>query len=158
MRFGTFGSVQELNLPAYPFKLKRSDAVTQIYDVFRRKWVVLTPEEWVRQHMAMYLTGLGYVKERMAVEHELKLNSMNRRADLVAFDQSGNPLVLVECKAPEVAINQAVVDQAARYNLVLNVPCVVITNGLQHFCLILKDDNSWGYATSIPQFASWHQR
>lgn len=150
--------MHELNLPPYPFKLKRVGAVTQIYDVFRRKWVVATPEEWVRQHMAMYLTERGYPRERLAVEYTLTLNGMSRRADLVAFDRFGRPLLLVECKAPEVPISQATVDQAARYNIVLGVECVVVTNGLQHYCLIKNSSESWVFSSSIPEFSSLQER
>lgn len=120
--------------------------------------MVVTPEEWVRQHMAMYLTTLGYVHERMAIEQALMLNGMRRRADIVAYNASGQPLLLVECKAPEISITQAVVDQAARYNLTLGVQCVVLTNGLTHFCLVQSGEGGWTYATSIPQFSSLLRR
>ena len=108
--------------------------------------------------MAMYLTTLGYVPERLAVEHALLLNGMKRRADIVAFGQAGEALLLVECKAPEIAISQNAVDQAARYNLTLGVRCVVLTNGMQHFCLVQDEGGKWTYATSIPQFSSLHRR
>ncbi len=108
--------------------------------------------------MAMYLTSLDYVPERLAIEHALLLNGMKRRADIVAFSPEGNAILLVECKAPEIAITQNAVDQAARYNLTLGVHCVVLTNGMQHFCLVQNEAGNWMYATSIPQFSSLYRR
>ena len=106
-----------------------------IFDTFRSKYLVLTPEENVRQHFARYLIDeLSYPASLMMSEHSLTLNKMNKRCDLIVFHRSGDPLVLVECKAPEVKISQAVFDQVARYNQVFKVSYLMVSNGLKHYC------------------------
>lgn len=144
--------MQKLNLPAHPFKLKRIGAHTQIFDEFRKKWLVLTPEEWVRQHLAMHLVSLGYPPELLAIEHTLKLNTMTRRADIVAFNRSGTPFLLAECKAPEVPLTQRTLNQIARYNLVIDVNHLLITNGLNHYCLLRDAERQWRYTDRVPDF------
>jgi hypothetical protein len=145
--------MKELNLPTYAFKLTRTEDQTQIFDEVRRKWVVLTPEEWVRQHVLVYLRdNLGYPGGLLQVEGSLKLNGMKRRADVVAYDRTGKPFLLIECKAPEVALSQKVLDQAARYHLVLGVPYILITNGLEHFCIDTTNEGRPQYLHSIPVF------
>lgn len=144
--------MQQLNLPTYPFKLKLSNGETQIYDSFRRKWIVLTPEEWVRQHTAMYMVARGYPAGLIAVEKTLRLNGMIRRADLVAYTSDQEPFLLVECKAPEIEVNQKTLDQAARYNLTLGVPFLFLTNGLQHYCLEVRPSGDSRYLKELPEF------
>ena len=105
--------------------------------------MVLEPEEWVRQHVLHHLNAaLGYPLGCMSVEHQLTLNGMSRRADIVAFTPDGTPRILVECKAPNVALNQDAVSQAARYNLVLRVPVLLVTNGLKHAAFGLDDEGT----------------
>lgn len=144
--------VQELNLPSYSFKLKRVGEHTQIYDDIRRKWLVCTPEEWVRQHVVKWLESRGYPQSLTAVEHALKLNGMTKRADVVVFGRNGKPFLLVECKAPEVKVNQQVLDQAARYNLTLGVPFLLLTNGLQHYCVALPPEGQPSMLKELPAF------
>jgi len=127
--------MQILNLPPYEFNTRVENGKKYIFDPFRSKFLVLTPEENVRQHFARYLMEeLSYPATLMMSEHSLTLNKMNKRCDLIVFDKSGAPLVLVECKAPEVKIAQAVFDQVARYNLVFKVSYLMVSNGLKHYC------------------------
>lgn len=145
-------AVQELNLPTYPFKLKRVGEHTQIYDDIRQKWLVCTPEEWVRQHVVKWLESRGYPKVLTAVERAVKLNGMTKRADVVVFDRQGQPFLLVECKAPEVAVNQQVLDQAVRYNMTLEVPYLLLTNGLQHYCVAVPKGGTPKMVKELPAF------
>ena len=146
--------MQVLNLPTYSFKLKQQGNRTQIFDAIRKKYVVLTPEEWVRQNFLQYL-----IKEKkfpaslIAVEAGLKYNQLQKRMDVLVYDKSGNPFLMVECKAPEVKITQDVFDQIARYNMVFKVKYLVLTNGLNHFCCEMDySSNTYSYLEIIPNF------
>ena len=124
-----------LNLPQYSFRTREQSEKKLIFDGFRRKWVALTPEEWVRQNFARYLTEVKlYPASLVAIERSLKINQRDFRTDIVVFSQKGNPLVVVECKAPDVKISQHVFDQIARYNLDLRVSYLIVTNGMAHYC------------------------
>lgn len=124
-----------LTLPDHGVKTKQGPQGPQVFDPFRRRWVALTPEEWVRQHFLNHLVhDLGYPPSRIAVERPLVLNDMAKRADIVVHGDAGEPMLLVECKAPGVPITQRTFEQAARYNLVFKVPLLVVTNGLVHYC------------------------
>lgn len=113
----------ELSLPGFDYKVKKQNGTVMIFDIVRKKYVVLTPEEWVRQHVVHYLVEKkGYAISRVAVEREIELYGLKRRFDIVVFDRSGNPWLLVECKAPAVALTQKVFDQVFRYNLTLAAP------------------------------------
>lgn len=134
--------MQLLNLPSYDLKTHEEDGKKYIFDPFRSKYLVLTPEENVRQHFARYLVEeLSYPASLMMSEYSLTLNKMNKRCDLIVFDRAGKPLVLVECKAPEVKISQAVFDQVARYNLVFKVSYLMVSNGLKHYCCKIDFDS-----------------
>ena len=124
---------KHLQLPAiHPVTRKVASQRTQIFDAFRNKFVALTPEEWVRQHMLNYLyEHLHYPKNLLGVEVSLKLNNLSKRADIVVYAADLTPWMIVECKAAEVEITQAVFDQAARYNLTMRVPFLVVTNGIR---------------------------
>jgi len=124
-----------LNLPQYTFRIKDKLDRKLIFDGFRRRWVALSPEEWVRQNFVRYLTDeKHYPATLVAIERSLRMNQRDFRTDIVLFSKSGNPLVVVECKAPEVKITQQVFDQIARYNLDLRVNYLIVTNGLVHYC------------------------
>ncbi|WP_430813207.1 type I restriction enzyme HsdR N-terminal domain-containing protein [Carboxylicivirga sp. RSCT41] len=133
--------MQKLNLPPVQFRTKQAGNKTQVFDEVRKKFVALTPEEWVRQHFIHYLVnGLGYAPGLIAVEMLVKVNGLSQRADIVLYDKKGLPRVIVECKAPEVAVGRAVFNQAARYNTRLNVDYLIVTNGMQHYCAKLLDE------------------
>ena len=126
----------ELNLPTYPYRLRRNtDGHIAIWDATRRRYVVLTPEEWVRQHFVAFLVAhRGYPAGRIGNEISLTLNGMPRRCDTVVYDAQGNPLALVEYKAPHITITQDTFDQIVRYNTQFLVPYIIVSNGLTHYC------------------------
>ena len=131
----------ELNLPSFDKKLIQKDGKPFIFDIIRRQYVALTPEEWVRQHFVHFLISeKGYPQSLMANEVQLKLNGMSRRCDTVVYDRTLRPRVIVEYKAPTVNITQQVFDQICRYNMVLQVDYLIVSNGLVHYCC--KVDNN----------------
>jgi hypothetical protein len=121
----------QLNLPEAEMRLRKLGESTQIYDAFRKRWVSLSPEEWVRQHFLHFLVDSHhYPINRIAVEFSLSVYGMKKRADIVVFNSAMQPWMLVECKHAEIPLTQTVFDQAARYNLTLKVPYLAITNGM----------------------------
>jgi hypothetical protein len=148
--------MQLLNLPIYPFKLKQQGERTLIFDAIRKKYVMLTPEEWVRQNFLQYLIqDKKYSASLIAVEAGLKYNQLQKRMDVLIYDKQGHPHLMVECKAPEVKISQDAFDQIARYNMVFKVKYLVVTNGMQHFCCLMDySNNSFKYIEQIPEFES----
>jgi hypothetical protein len=146
--------MMQLNLPGYEFSTTQKEGRTMIFDTYRRRWVKLTPEEWVRQNFIRYLVEeKHYPASLMAVEHSLKINRQVFRADAVVFSTNGLPLLLVECKAPEVKITQKVFEQIVRYNFEFQVDYLIVTNGLMHFCCkIDKSNQSYEYLKEIPDF------
>lgn len=146
--------MQRLNLPEYEFKFREQNGQRQIFDVFRKKYVALTPEEWVRQNFLMYLViEKSYPPSLIAVEAGLKLYRRSKRTDVVVYDKQGSPALVVECKAPEIKINQDVFDQILRYNIALKVKYLIVTNGLEHFCCTLDYKNkSSHFLEVIPEY------
>ena len=130
--------MQKLIFPEYSFRFKNSENKVLIFDEIRKKFVVLTPEEWVRQHVIKFLLQeKKYPKSYINVEKNIKINGLSKRYDVVVFNPDGSIFLLVECKAPEVSITQNVFDQIARYNLKLNAQHLMVTNGLNnYFCLM----------------------
>lgn len=123
-----------LKYPAFNTRLRKENGQTFIFDTIRKKWLVLTPEEWVRQHLLNYLTvEKKFPGSAIAIEKELMLNDLKRRYDLVVYTPQLRPYLIVECKAPYVELSQVVIDQALRYNLVLKAPFIMITNGIRDF-------------------------
>lgn len=144
-----------LNLPAYACKLKHSAEQSLIFDLIRRKYVVLTPEEWVRQHFVNYLVHhLHYPKGLIAVERGTHYHQLAKRTDLCVYGPDRRPLLLVECKATEVAITAEVVKQASAYNKTLRARFVVLTNGRDHFCWQVDHQlNTYSQLDRIPAYA-----
>ena len=145
-----------LNLPSKEFKIKESDGKLAIFDDIRKKYVALTPEEWVRQNFIHYLiSDKNYPKSLIANEISIKLNNTVKRCDSVIYDRLLNPLVIVEYKAPEVEITQAVFDQISRYNIVFKVPFLIVSNGLSHYCCHIDYNlNKSTFLTEIPLYES----
>ncbi len=141
-----------LNFPVYEFRIEEKNGQLRIFDHARKKYVVLTPEEWVRQHLMHYLNkDKGYPLGLMKVEKEFKYNKLSKRADIIVCDRTGAPLLMVECKSPDVEITQDVFDQAMRYNLIMDVKVMILSNGLNHFCFQLDKANQTYLAlTEIP--------
>jgi hypothetical protein len=137
-----FAAMVTLNLPPYAYALKREGDKVFILDVLRKKYLLLTPEEWVRQHFVHYLINeQRYPKTLIKVEGGLKFNSLSKRSDIVIFSRSGEPWMLVECKAPDQKLRQATIDQAATYNHTLRARYIVITNGMSHICCEVNWEN-----------------
>lgn len=143
-----------LNLPACEFRLREAGGKVEIYDPFRRRYVRLTPEEWVRQHFVQFLVReQGVPAALVAVEAAFTYQDMPRRADLIIHNRQGRPLLMVECKAPDVTIQQRVFDQVARYNKVVQARYLVVTNGLVHYaCRLDLDRHTYAFLDALPRY------
>lgn len=141
-----------LNLPSYEHRITELSGVKNIFDPVRKKNVVLTPEEWVRQNFLRFLIEeKKYPASRMAVEKQLQVYGMNRRCDIVYYNGQGIPEMIVECKAPEITLNRESFDQLLRYNITMRVPLLILTNGMVHYCCKLNSQsNEFQYLTNIP--------
>ena len=146
--------METLTLPSYEFRTTEQDGKRQIYDPLRQTYVRLTPEEWVRQHFVQYLIQeLGVPAGLLATEAAFPYEGRSWRADVVAHDRRGDPLLLVECKAPSVSIGQDAFDQGARYNLVLGAPYLVVTNGLTHYaCRVDLEAQEYAFLDDLPAY------
>lgn len=144
----------QLNLPEYKFNIKKSGDKLLIFDSQRRRWVRLTPEEWVRQHFLQYLMEeKGYPPALLGVETELKVNGMKKRCDGILYDQQGRAQVIIEFKAPTVDLTQKVFDQTAVYNRTLGVDYLMISNGMQHICCrVDRAEQRYEFLTDIPAY------
>ena len=145
--------MENLNFPSYKFRLKKSGQKDLIFDIIRKKWIVITPEEWVRQHTIHYLINeKSFPISTIAVEKSLVINDLTKRFDIVCFDQSGEPSLLVECKRPTVQITEDTMHQALRYNKALRAPLIFLTNGISHYCAIMNFSNgSFSYLNALPE-------
>ncbi|HHU41919.1 MAG TPA: type I restriction enzyme HsdR N-terminal domain-containing protein [Fermentimonas caenicola] len=145
-----------LNLPTYEAKIRKNSNGLEIFDPLRRKYIALTPEEWVRQHFINYLINYkNYPASLMANEAGIKLNSLTRRCDTVVYNNQLEPLMIIEYKESKVQITQNVFDQVVRYNTVLKVPYIVVSNGISHYCCRMNyEDQSFEYLTDIPEYQS----
>ncbi|MFZ1451861.1 MAG: type I restriction enzyme HsdR N-terminal domain-containing protein [Ferruginibacter sp.] len=131
----------KIEYPAYQPKIKEEKGRELIFDEFRKRWVLLTPEEWVRQNFLQYLTQIKkYPASLIAIEKEIKLGELKKRFDIVVYDADTRPWMIVECKEMNVALNKSVLDQVLRYNISLHVPYLVITNGSYCMALALKNN------------------
>jgi len=148
--------MQTLNLPTYNFKLKNSQNKTLIFDKLRKKYVVLTPEEWVRQHFVHFLIDQKkYPETLIAIEKQLTINNLKKRTDILIFNSDGKPEVVVECKAPSIKISQKTFDQIARYNLQLKADFLIVTNGLTHFyCKMDFKNKTYIFLKNLPDYKS----
>ena len=147
--------MQQLNFPTYPFRIKNSENKLSIFDDIRKKFIVLTPEEWVRQHCVLYLmTEKKYPKSLINVEKELLINGRKKRYDIVVFNSDGSIRILIECKAPKINITQKTFDQIAQYNLKLNADLLMVTNGLNHYyCQMDYDNERYQFLKDIPNYS-----
>ena len=143
-----------LNLPPYSPRIKECEGRSRIFDPLRRRYVALTPEEWVRQHFVNFLiTDRGYPAGRIGNEIRLQLGKTVNRSDTVVYDAAGEPLVCIEYKAPSVSITQEVFDQVVRYNSVLRVRYLIVSNGLAHYCCRIDyDRGSYEFLHTIPPY------
>ncbi|MEZ4884607.1 MAG: type I restriction enzyme HsdR N-terminal domain-containing protein [Chitinophagales bacterium] len=144
----------QLNFPEYPISLKTVGNKNYIMGLVRKKYLLWTPEEWVRQHVLHFMVkDRAYPKSFLAVEKALRVNTLLRRTDIVAYDSKGQPVLIVECKAPNVKITQQVFDQIAAYNISLKVEYLFVTNGLEHYCCKIDyEANSYAFIEDLPHF------
>jgi hypothetical protein len=147
--------MQALNFPEFHFRFSHENGKEKIFDVVRKKYISLTPEEWVRQNMIAFLVNIKLVPSSLiGVEKQLLLNGLIKRFDIAVFNRSGLPVLLVECKAPSISITEKTFDQAARYNMQLKVNYFVITNGIDHYCCRIDYVNSsYVFIEEIPMFS-----
>ena len=145
----------ELNLPSFDIRLQRDDEGEKIFDRLRKKFIILTPEEWVRQHFVNYLINhKGFPESLMANEIGITLNGTRRRCDTVVFDKHGSPMVIVEYKASSIVISQSTFDQIVRYNMVLHARYLIVSNGMNHYCCRIDYDNmSYDFLKEVPDYA-----
>lgn len=143
----------ELSLPAFEYKVKKKNETVMIFDIIRKKYVVLTPEEWVRQHIVHYLIEhKNFPSISIALEREIDLYGLRRRFDIVVFERNGNPYLVIECKAPSVRLTQQVFDQAFRYNITLCAPYVAVSNGIRHFCGKIVRSKGFVFLEDFPEY------
>ena len=139
--------MKELNLPRYSFRITGKDGNEMILDPLRRKYVKLTPEEWVRQNFVQYLINEGkYPPGLIGIEVLFKFNKLKRRVDILVHDRSGRPVMIVECKSPEVKINDKVFDQIVCYNMGYKLPYIIVTNGIDHYaCKVYPEEKRYSF-------------
>jgi len=150
----------QLCFPASNFKLREEGDKLYIFDISRRKYVSLTPEEWVRQNCLHFLCDYkNYPVNMLSIEKSFKLNNLVLRYDIVAYSKKAKPVLLVECKAPEIKISQQTFDQIAVYNLELKVPYLLVTNGIDLFCCSVNFENSrFLFLNEIPDYLTLKER
>jgi hypothetical protein len=143
-----------LNLPQYEIKIGEKDGKRTIFDFLRRKYVTLTPEEWVRQHFTHYLIAhKGYPKGLMGNEVELHVGEKRLRCDTILYNKQNQPQMIIEYKAPTIQIQQKTFDQISVYNLLLHVDYLIVSNGLQHYCCKMDYDNQkYLFLQDIPDY------
>jgi Type I restriction enzyme R protein N terminus (HSDR_N) len=148
--------MQKLNFPSYSFRFKNSENKVAIFDEIRKKFIILTPEEWVRQHVVSFLLEeKKYPKSYLNVEKLIKVNELSKRYDVVVFQPNGELFLLVECKAPGVKITQETFDQIARYNLTLKAQFLMVTNGLNHyFCQMDFENEQYVFLNQLPDYST----
>ena len=148
--------MQKLNFQLYNFRFKNNENKVSIFDEIRKKFIILTPEEWVRQHVVQFLLEeKKYPKSLINVEKVLKINGLRKRYDVVVFNSDGSIFILIECKAPEIKITQATFDQIARYNMTMNAQFLMVTNGLNHyFCQMDFENEKYVFLENLPNYNS----
>ena len=146
--------MQELNFPSYSFRFKNSENKVSIFDEIRKKFIILTPEEWVRQHVVQFLMQeKKYPKSLINVEKVLHVNGLRKRYDIVIFNPNGAIHALIECKAPHITISQATFDQIAQYNMTLQSQFLMVTNGLNHyFCQMDFENEKYTFLENLPNY------
>ncbi len=148
--------MSQLNLPEYIFRIKKQNEKTLIFDSQRKRYVTLTPEEWVRQHFIRFLIEVkGYPTSYLAVEKQLCLNGLKKRCDAILYNSEGKAVLIIEFKAPNVPINQETFDQVAVYNSKLKVDFFIISNGIEHYCCKVNVETArYEFFPEIPDFNS----
>lgn len=148
-------AMYQLNLPTYDLRLRRTGNRDMIFDVLRRKYVALTPEEWVRQHFVHFLIEhKGYPTALLANEIELRIGGKHLRADTLLYNKELRPHMLIEYKSPTIALTQKVFDQISAYNLLLHTDYLIVSNGMQHICCRMDyEQNTYHFLEEIPDYS-----
>ena len=143
-----------LNLPSHNFKIKKQSGKVWIFDGVRKKFVQLTPEEWVRQHFVHYLKEIHhYPRSLFRIEGSLTYNTLQKRSDILIFDRAGKPWMLVECKAPAIKLSQRAFNQVAIYNMTVGAKYLAVTNGMVHYCCVAPKAGQEGkFLEDFPDF------
>lgn len=150
-----YSMLPRLNLPPISVKIKEADGKAYIFDLIRRKYIVLTPEEWVRQHFIHLLVNhYHYPKALFAVETGIHYNSLRKRSDILVLDREGAPWLLVECKAPGIKLTRSVFDQIARYNFTLKPRFLTVTNGMEHYCFRVTAEGTTEFLPDLPPYTT----
>lgn len=146
--------MQQLHFPSYSFTLKNKENKPYIFDTIRKKYIRLTPEEWVRQHTLLFLIETHhYPKSLINVEKEFMVNGTKKRYDIVVYNKDGSIFLMIECKSPTITINQETFDQIARYNLQLDATYLMVTNGLNHYyCQMDYNNQRYTFVRELPTF------
>lgn len=145
--------MEKLNLPEIQCNIRKKGGKTEIFDIIRKKFVALSPEEWVRQHFLHYLIEhLNYPKTLFKVEAGLTYNRLQKRSDILVYDRDMSPLLLVECKSYSYKLNQDTLNQIGVYNKTIGAKYLVITNGINHFCCAVGENGKYSFLSSIPDF------
>ncbi len=146
--------MKSLNLPTYSFNIKLIEQRKYIFDFIRKKFVILTPEEWVRQNFLRYLVEeKKYPATLIHIEKEFKVNNLSKRSDAVVYDRYGHPIMILEFKAPEVKIDQKVFNQIARYNMKLHVEYLIVSNGMEHYiCKMDLENHKYIFLKEVPEY------
>jgi len=148
--------METLNLPTYSFKIKSEGERKYIFDNLRKKYVALTPEEWVRQNFIRYLINeKGFPAGLIGVEQAFRINQLSKRCDIIIYANTGEPLLIVECKSFKTEITQKTFDQIARYNIRYEVKYLVVTNGMNHYCCMMDyEKNNYSFLDYIPDISN----
>ncbi len=150
--------MEKLSFPDFRIRLKNKENKHSIFDIIRKKWFLLTQEEWVRQHCIHFLIFFKkYPKSLINVEKKLLVNGLPKRYDIIVYSKKGNVILLVECKAPNIKISQDVFDQIAKYNLSIKSKYLMVSNGLSHyFCEVNYESNDYYFLADIPDFKTFN--
>lgn len=144
----------KLNIPEATLQIKKDGGKLLVWDFLRQRWVTLTPEEWVRQHFTHWMTEqLGYPAARLGNEISITQNGMQRRCDSIFYDTYGKPSIIIEYKAPYIKLNEKVLDQAIRYNIVLGVPLLLISNGMEHWSVRIEEKGTPHIKRGVPKYS-----
>ena len=146
--------MQDLNFPKFEYRLKSTENKVSIFDVIRKKFIILQPEEWVRQHCVHFLINdRNFPKSLINVEKELTLNGLKKRYDIVVFNPDGSIHLVVECKSYNINIDQSTFDQIARYNLQLDATYLMVTNGINHYyCEMDMQEERYIFLKALPKY------
>ena len=144
----------KLNLPSFNIKIKQEEDKHYVYDILRKKFIMLTPEEWVRQHFVhLLINHYKYPKSLIKLESGLKYNKLKKRSDIIVFDRTGKIFLIVECKSTDIAISQKVFEQVTMYNDTLKANYIAVTNGLKHFCCSIDHvKKNFIFLNDLPEF------